>query len=133
MIERCEMSGCGLAGIVNRDGKKISGKYIYDSITSMKERGNGMGAGYAAYGIYPDMAEYYAFHVMLDDLDVESEVKAVLNRFFKIVKSEIIPTKSVPSLYKKTKPPVFYRYFVEPKDDEKLPLESGEDMVVELL
>jgi glutamate synthase domain-containing protein 1 len=124
------MSGCGLAGIVNKDGKATSGKFIYESISSMKERGNGMGAGYAAYGIYPDMAEYYAFHVMLDSLDVEPEVKAVLTRFFKIVKSEIIPTKSVPSLYKKTTPPLFYRYFVEPKEDARLPLESEEDMVV---
>jgi glutamate synthase domain-containing protein 1 len=125
-----EMSGCGLAGIVNRNGEKINGKFIYDSITSMKERGNGMGAGFAAYGIYPEMADYYAFHVMLDDLDCESEVNTVLNRSFKIVKSEIIPTKEVPSLYKKTKPPVFYRYFVEPRDDARLPMESEEDLVV---
>ncbi len=128
-----EMAGCGLAGIVNRDGKKISGKFIYDSITAMKERGNGMGAGYAAYGIYPDMAEYYAFHVMLDDLDYESEVNAVLNKSFRIVKSEMIPTKSVPSLYKKTKPPYFYRYFVEPREDARLPMESEEDLVVRVV
>ena len=128
-----EMAGCGLAGIVNRDGKKISGKFIYDSITAMKERGNGMGAGYAAYGIYPDMAEYYAFHVMLDDLDYESEVNAVLNKSFRIVKSEMIPTKEVPSLYKKTKPPYFYRYFVEPREDARLPMESEEDLVVRVV
>ena len=89
-----EMSGCGLAGIVNRDGKKISGKFIYDSITSMKERGNGMGAGFAAYGIYPEMAEYYAFHVMLEDKELESEVSAVLHRFFKVVKARSFPQRA---------------------------------------
>ncbi|WP_022847558.1 MULTISPECIES: class II glutamine amidotransferase [unclassified Desulfurobacterium] len=130
MMSYSEMSGCGLAGFINRDGKRVSGKDIFDSITSMKERGNGMGAGYAAYGIYPDMAEYYAFHVMMDSMDIATEITAVLNRFFHIVKSEMIPTKSVPSLYKKTTPPVFYRYFVTPREDVKLPLETEEDMVV---
>lgn len=130
MNPKSEMSGCGLAGIVNRDGRKFSGKQIYDSITAMKERGNGMGAGYAAYGIYPDMAEYYAFHVMLDSLEVEPEVNAVLSGSFKIVKSEEIPTKEVTSLYRKTKPPIFYRYFVEPKEAARLPMETEEDMVV---
>ena len=128
-----EMSGCGLAGIVNRNGEPISGKFIYDSITAMKERGNGMGAGYTAYGIYPEMKEYYAFHVMLDELDYESEVNAVLSRSFRIVKSEMIPTKSVPSLYKKTRPPIFYRYFVEPREDAKLPMETEEDLVVRVV
>ena len=128
-----DISGCGLSGFINRDGKKVSGKIIKESITSMKERGNGMGAGYAAYGLYPDMAEFYAFHVMMDNMDLESEVNAILNKSFKIVKSEMIPTKSVPSLYKKTVPPVFYRFFVTPREDAVQPLESEEDMVVRVV
>ncbi len=122
--------GCGLAGLINRDGKLTSGKKIYDMITIMKERGNGMGAGYAAYGIYPDMKDFYAFHVMISNPDREPDITALLSRDFKIVKSEAIPTREVPSLYKKTTPPVFYRYFLEPRKGSESKFESESDMVV---
>ena len=36
-------------------------------LTCMKERGNGLGAGFAAYGLYPEFREHYAFHVMCRD------------------------------------------------------------------
>ena len=30
----------------------------------MHVRGNGLGGGFAAYGIYPKYDDYYAFHMM---------------------------------------------------------------------
>ena len=37
-----------------------------DSLAMMNERGSGEGAGYVAYGIYPDYKDYYALHVFFD-------------------------------------------------------------------
>jgi len=52
-------SGCGVTGMMNLKGLSvINGRDIVDSITNMKERGNGLGSGYAGYGIYPDMNDY---------------------------------------------------------------------------
>jgi len=58
-----DTSGCGLVGFINRDGKRVDGSHIIKSLCLMKDRGNGLGAGFAAYGIYPDMADFYAIHV----------------------------------------------------------------------
>ena len=30
----------------------------------MHDRSNGLGGGFAVYGIYPSYADHYAFHVM---------------------------------------------------------------------
>ena len=34
------------------------------AIANMHVRGNGLGGGFAAYGIYPEYKDYYAFHLM---------------------------------------------------------------------
>ncbi len=49
-----DISGCGLSGIINWDGKRISGAAIRKSIALQHDRGNGQGGGFAAYGIYPE-------------------------------------------------------------------------------
>lgn len=33
----------------------------------MHERSNGLGGGFAAYGIYPEYRDFYAFHVFFED------------------------------------------------------------------
>ena len=32
----------------------------------MHDRSNGLGGGFAGYGIYPEYEDYYAFHVFYD-------------------------------------------------------------------
>ena len=39
-----------------------------NSLAMMDERGNGEGAGYAAYGIYPEYTDAYALHVFFDNV-----------------------------------------------------------------
>jgi len=34
----------------------------------MNERGSGEGAGYVAYGIYPEYKEYFALHIFFDNI-----------------------------------------------------------------
>ncbi len=116
-----DTSGCGLVGFINRDGKRVDGSHIIKSLCLMKDRGNGLGAGYAAYGIYPDMAEYYAIHVMMDKPELKPDVEKVLFKYFNVHREEEIPTRVTPYIIN---PPVFWRYFVDTKDEC---IQSGED------
>ena len=44
----------------------------------MRERGNGLGGGFAGYGIYPEQENQYAFHVMLLHNSAQREVEEAL-------------------------------------------------------
>ena len=122
-----DTSGCGLVGFINRDGRRVDGSYIKKSLCLMKERGNGLGAGFAAYGIYPDMANYYALHVMMDNVDVKMNVEQVISQFFIVHREEEIPTR--PNRFIKN-PPIFWRYFAEPRKEVMLIEEGDDDLVV---
>ena len=50
-------SGCAIAAIIDRKGGKINGSEIIKSIALMHDRSNGLGGGFAAYGIYPEHAQ----------------------------------------------------------------------------
>ena len=58
-------SGCAIAAIIDRKGGKINGSEIIKSIALMHDRSNGLGGGFAAYGIYPEHADSYAFHIFM--------------------------------------------------------------------
>ncbi|MEK6713674.1 MAG: glutamine amidotransferase family protein [Nitrospirota bacterium] len=122
-----DTSGCGLVGFINRDGKRVDGSNIIKSLCLMKDRGNGLGAGFAAYGIYPDMADYYAIHVMMDKPEVKPHVEHVLIKFFNVHREEEIPTRQNPYI---KDPPIFWRYFVEPKNECLLQGEEQDGLVV---
>ena len=114
-------------GFSNRDGKRVDGSNIIKSLCLMKDRGNGLGAGFAAYGIYPDMADYYAIHVMMDKPEVKPHVEHVLIKFFNVHREEEIPTRQNPYI---KDPPIFWRYFVEPKNECLLQGEEQDGLVV---
>lgn len=115
---------CGLIGILNKDRKRISGEYAIRAVCNMKERGNRLGAGYAGYGIYPEMADFYALHVMMESPDVKEVVDKVIKSSLKVVKSEEIPMKPIIKRH-----PYFWRYFVEPRQ-EKIKDETDDDVVM---
>ena len=87
-------SGCAVAGILNQDGERISGETIIRSVATMHERSNGLGGGFAVYGIYPEFSELYAFHLLYDEEDRESEVEEMLRKKFSIEKVEFIPVRA---------------------------------------
>lgn len=107
-----EISGCGLIGMMSEDCKPISGEKIAEAIDVMSFRGNGLGAGYAGYGIYPDFADYYAFHMMFDHEKGKEEGERFLKKHFEVVNDEEIPTRKTKNINKE---PLLWRYFVEPK------------------
>ena len=64
-----DISGCGIFGVIHKKRGLIPGDLPNCAMALMHDRGNGLGGGYAAYGIYPELADYYCFHIMGDDLD----------------------------------------------------------------
>lgn len=104
-------SGCAIAGIIDRSGARHDGTDILASIALMHDRGNGLGGGFAAYGIYPKYADLYALHVMYESHEARAETEAYLDRYFMSEKQERIPTESVAAI---KNPPDVWRYFVAP-------------------
>ena len=86
-------SGCAISGIFARDGRRMSGEAIIRSIALMHDRSNGLGGGFAAYGIYPEYRDYYALHVFYDTSDVKADCEKFLERHFDIINLSRIPTR----------------------------------------
>ena len=104
-------SGCAIAAVVSKKGEKMSGEKIIEAMKPMHDRSNGLGGGFAAYGIYPEHKEQYAFHMFFTSPAAKAECEVYLKEGFEIVKSEIIPTRKIPEI---TDEPIIWRYFVTP-------------------
>jgi glutamate synthase domain-containing protein 1 len=104
-------SGCAISGIFNKNGGNINGAEIVKSIAVMHDRSNGLGGGFAGYGIYPEYKNYYAFHVFYDSKEAKEKCEAFLESHFDIVNLSRIPTKKINKI---TNEPLIWRYFVAP-------------------
>ena len=104
-------SGCAIAAVISKEGKRMSGEKIVESMKPMHDRSNGLGGGFAAYGIYPEYRDFYAFHMFFNDHTVRKECETFLKERFEIVKSELVPTRKIPAI---TDEPIIWRYFVAP-------------------
>ena len=89
----------------------MTGEKIIKSMCPMHERSNGLGGGFAGYGIYPEYRELFALHIFYDGELCRGECEAYLREHLEIVKGEIIPTRKIPSI---TDEPLIWRYFVTP-------------------
>jgi len=108
-------SGCAISGIFHKDGHKTNGKDIITSIEVMHERSNGLGGGFAAYGIYPEYKDYYAFHMFFNDDISRKDCEVFLDTHFDIIDRGIIPTRKIDKIKNE---PLIYRYFVLPKESK---------------
>ena len=104
-------SGCAVAGVIDRSGGVMSGEGMIEAISVMHDRSNGLGGGFAGYGIYPHFKEFYAFHLFYDRKDAQSETEAFIGRHFEIVYSSEIQTRKLPAV---TDEPLIFRYFLAP-------------------
>lgn len=104
-------SGCAISGFFSRKGERMCADKIVASIAVMHERSNGLGGGFAGYGIYPEYSEQYAFHVFYDDMDARERTEHFLNEHFDIVNLSRIPVRKHPRI---TNEPLIWRYFVNP-------------------
>lgn len=106
-------SGCAISGIINKKAQVFSGTDIINSIAVMHERSNGLGGGYAAYGIYPEYKDYYALHIFYDDIKAKENVDYFINRFFEVSLSERIPVRKIKAIKDS---PIIWRYFLNPAE-----------------
>lgn len=109
---------------VSREGRRMTGEKIVESMIPMHDRSNGLGGGFAAYGIYPEYRDYYAFHIFFDSRDTRKTCEALLKEGFEIVKAEHIPIRQIPEI---TDVPLIWRYFLAPMQSvlNRLPAGRG--------
>lgn len=104
-------SGCAVSAIIDRSGKPMTGEKIIRSIATMHDRSNGLGGGFAGYGIYPDYKDYYAFHLFFDSRTARKETEDYLAAHFEVVYSSEMKTRKVKGI---TGEPLIFRYFLYP-------------------
>lgn len=100
--------------MMSEDGRLMSGEGIIRSMEILHDRSNGLGGGFAAYGIYPHKKDHYALHIMYDDIKAKEETDILLGERFDIDSEEVIPTRKVESI---PRGPLLWRYFVKPRAD----------------
>ena len=103
------IAACSIFGMMDTSGKAVPGRDVIRAIANMHDRGNGLGGGFAIYGIYPEHADCHAFHVMYPNDEVRSDVERFLAESFTVVSSEEVPTQPAPRV---EDPPLVWRYFL---------------------
>ena len=104
-------SGCAISAVISKDGNKMTGAAIMESMKPMHERSNGLGGGFAAYGIYPDYKDCFALHFFFHDNDCRAQCERYLKERLEVVWAEEIPTRKIPEI---TDEPLIWRYFATP-------------------
>ena len=56
-------SGCAVSAVISREGRRMSGQSVIESMKPMHDRSNGLGGGFAGYGIYPEYRDLFALHL----------------------------------------------------------------------
>ena len=124
-------SGCAVAGIMDVKGRLIPGSEIACAMAVMRERSNGLGGGFAGYGIYPQHADCYCFHLMYDFQKARERTEEILGRYFDVAGEEEIPTRPVEEVVRR---PILWRYFihVRPETRERYYEMTDDDIVMKI-
>ena len=109
---RRTISGCGLSGMMSLTGERVDGQAIRKSIGLLHDRSNGLGGGFAGYGIYPHRQDQFALHIMYYTEEAQDQTEAALEDDFDVIHDERIPTRPNPGI---VDPPGLMRYFVLPR------------------
>lgn len=75
-------SGCAIAAVISKEGKRMSGEMITNAMKPMHDRSNGLGGGFAGYGIYPEYKEFYALHMFFKLSCNEKRMRSIFKRTF---------------------------------------------------
>lgn len=129
-----DIEACGIAGLLNINGKRENGKRVVDMITTMTDRENGLGAGYACYGLFPDMADQYCIQLLLDDEEAKESVEEHFKSVASIIKDEEVFTRNVKGM--KGPYPLIWRFFLDvPTEAIKASphLENEDDYIVDVV
>ncbi|MCE5204086.1 MAG: glutamine amidotransferase family protein [Coriobacteriales bacterium] len=120
--------GCGLMGLCDESGTLMSGEDAILAMAIQHDRGNGLGGGFAGYGIYPEFPDHFAFHMMYHDVRAKEDAEALFDEYFVVDLAEPMPTRPVKRI---TDAPLLWRYFLNPHPRKLEEAESSaEDYVV---
>ena len=123
--------GCGLMGVCDESGRLMSAEIAIRAMAVQHDRGNGLGGGFAGYGIYPAFPDHYCLHVMYHDEQARGETEDVLRASFILDQAEPIPTRPAEGI---VDPPLLWRYFVLPDEERLLAVGvPADDMVVRVV
>jgi glutamate synthase domain-containing protein 1 len=126
------IDACSLFGIMDTSGRRFSGEGIIRAIANMHVRGNGLGGGFAIYGLYPEYTDLYAFHIMYLSWQGQRETEAFLKERFDLVYAEEVPTRPTAGI---VNPPLVWRYFLnvnQHNPEDKLDDDYVVDRVMEI-
>ena len=123
------IAACSLFGCLDITGRNFSGEGVVQAIANMHNRGNGLGGGFAVYGLYPEHKDHYAFHIMYQSRDVKAETDVFLEEHFDIIEDEEMPTKHHHPI---TNPPLLWRYFLLPRTEPEFHDSHVVDKVLEI-
>jgi glutamate synthase domain-containing protein 1 len=121
------IDACSIFGAMDTSGRRFCGEAVIRAIANMHDRGNGLGGGFAIYGLYPEYADHYAFHVMYLSPEGKRETEAYIGEHFGIVHGEEVPTRPTPAI---VDPPLVWRYFLD-IGQHRLKKQSEDDYVVD--
>ncbi len=106
-----DFSACGIFAMMNTEGNRFGSKDPVRAMANMHDRGNGLGGGFAVYGIYPQFKDYYALHIMYLQKDAKEKTDRILASKFDIIYEEEMQNKPA----NVRDPPIVWRYFVQPQ------------------
>lgn len=101
---------CAVFGAMDKTGRPFSADLVVGAMASMHQRGAGLGAGFAVYGLYPDLEDLYAAHIMYLERNAIEDTEEFLRSRFRLVHQEELPTRKLRVL---PDPPIFKRYFLD--------------------
>jgi glutamate synthase domain-containing protein 1 len=123
------IDACSIFGVMDISGRRFSGEGVITAIANMHDRGNGLGGGFAIYGLYPEYADLYALHIMYLSQEGRRQTEAFLNGKFRVVYGEEIPTRPTKGIIS---PPLVWRYFLD-ASQHKSEARSEDDYVVDMV
>lgn len=122
-------SACGIFGMMSYSGRRFSGSTIIKAMRNMHERSNGLGGGFAGYGIYPEYESFYAFHLIYENEVAKEDTERLLYNFCEVEKSEPVPYRYTEKI---RYAPLIWRYFLLPKKEVMKDMEE-EDFIVQFV
>jgi glutamate synthase domain-containing protein 1 len=120
------IEACALFGMMNLSGKRFGARDPLKAISNMHERSNGLGAGFAIFGLYPEHENDYALHIMYLNMEAKERTERLIRENLDVLEAEEIPVNPEANVWK---PPLLWRYFVQPKK-EAVKNQSPEDYVL---
>lgn len=118
---------CGIAGFLNLDGQRENGVKVKRMISIMKDRENGLGGGFAVYGMWPEFQDQYCLQLILDNEVVKEKVEEYLKKTVRIIKDEQC------SVGQNIQPaPLIWRFFIDAPEAVRNPDDYIVNLVMEI-